>query len=60
MALFALRQGNIGIGVLQEMELTGVIHTRQISGYTVWVTEEESRQWGEDHHRLEGSGWMGG
>ena len=34
-ALPDLRQGNIGIGVLQETKLTGVIHTRWSSGYNV-------------------------
>ena len=42
-ALRALRQGNIGIRVLQETKLAGGIHTRRISGYTVWATEAESR-----------------
>ena len=41
-ALRALRQGNIGIRVLQEMKLTGGIYTRQSSGYTVWAIEADS------------------
>ena len=45
-ALRALRQGNIGMGVLQETELTGRIHMRLSSGYNVWATEAESQHRG--------------
>ena len=46
-ALHALRQGNIGIGVLQETKITRGIHMQQSLGYTVWVTEEESQHRGD-------------
>ena len=42
-ALRALRQGNIGIRVLQETKIDGGIHTRRISGYTVWATDADSQ-----------------
>ena len=45
-AICALRQGQIEIGVLQEMKLTGGIHTRCTSGYKVWLTQAENRHWG--------------
>ena len=45
MALRALHQGNIDIGVLQELKLTQGIHTWNGSGYDVWATEAEI------HHR---------
>ena len=46
-ALRALRQGNVDMGILQETKLTDGIHARQGEGYSVWVTEAESRQRGE-------------
>ena len=45
-ALHAFWQDNIGIGVLQETKLAGGIHTRRSSGYTIWVTEADSRHQG--------------
>ena len=35
----ALKQCNVGIGVLQETKMAGGIHTRYSSGYKVWETE---------------------
>ena len=56
MALLAL--WHIGIEVLQERKLTGGIHMRQRSGYTVWATEEESqRQGGIDIVCRDAEGW---
>ena len=37
-ALRALQQVNIRIGVLKEMKLTRGIHTHYIAGYKVWAT----------------------
>ena len=37
-ALRALKQGNIDVGILQEMKMKDGIHPRQGSGYTVWET----------------------
>ena len=45
-ALCALRQGKIGIGVLQYTKLAGGIHTRKSLGYKVWATEAEIRHRG--------------
>ena len=45
-ALHVLRQGNIGIRVLQETKLTGGIHMQRSSGYTVRTTEAESQHRG--------------
>ena len=45
-ALCALRQVNIGIGVLQETKLAGGIHIQQSLGYKVWDTEAYSRHQG--------------
>ena len=44
--LHALQQGSIGIRILQEMKLTGRIHTWYTSGYKVWETDTESRHHG--------------
>ena len=45
-ALSALRQGNIGIRVLQDTKLTWGIHTRYSSSYKVWAVEAEKRHRG--------------
>ena len=45
-ALRALQQRNVGIGVLQETNLTGGIHTRYIAGHKLWATEADSRHRG--------------
>ena len=45
-ALRALKQGNVEVGVLQEMKLKKGIHTRYGVGYAVWETEADSRHWG--------------
>ena len=37
----ALQQGNVRIGVLQEMNTTREINTHYILGYRFWVTEAE-------------------
>ena len=37
----ALRQGNVGVGIIQDTKLTNKIHTRYGSGYLVWSTEAE-------------------
>ena len=37
-ALWALKQGNAGVGVLQDMNLMDRIHAWQGEGYSVWAT----------------------
>ena len=41
-ALRALQKGNVVVGFLQETKLMQGIHTRNGSGYNVWVTKAES------------------
>ena len=41
-ALQALQQSNVGIGVLQEINLTKEIHTRYSAGYKVWAMEAKN------------------
>ena len=41
-ALWALQQGNVDVGFLQEKKLTQGIYTRNGAGYDVWETEAES------------------
>ena len=43
-ALRALQQGNIGVVILQETNLTDMIYTRHSAGYVVWVTEAKIRR----------------
>ena len=43
-ALRALQQGNIGVVILQETNLTDMIYTRYSAGYVVWVTEAKIRR----------------
>ena len=45
-ALQALKQGNVGIGVLKETKLTLGIHTHYSSGYKVWDMEANIRHRG--------------
>ena len=44
-ALWALQQGNMDVGFLQETKLTQGIHTQNGTGYNVWETEAESWNW---------------
>ena len=41
-ALEALFQGNVGLVILKEINLTDGIHTCYGTGYLVWATEAES------------------
>ena len=53
-----LHQGNIGIGVLQEMKIPGKFHTQLSLGYRVWATEVKSWHWGGiDIAWREDGGW---
>ena len=45
-AVQALRQGNVGVVILQETKFTDRIHMRYDTGYFVWVTEAESQHFG--------------
>ena len=42
-ALRVLRQGNVGVGFLQDKKLTYSTHTWYGAGYAIWVTETEIR-----------------
>ena len=45
-ALRALNQGNVYMGISQEMKLTDGIHAQLGEGYAVWVSAAEIRHWG--------------
>ena len=46
-ALQEPKQGNVDVGILQEIKLTDSIHARQGEGYSVWDMEEVIRYRGE-------------
>ena len=45
-ALWALRQGNVDVGVLQDTKLEYGIHVQQGERYSVWATEADIRHQG--------------
>ena len=45
-ALQALSQGNIDVGILKETKLADRIHMWQGEGYSFWATESERRHQG--------------
>ena len=46
MEIWALKKGNVDVGVLQEKNITKGIHTSYGAGHVVWEMEAESRHWG--------------
>ena len=46
LALRALCQGKVDMGIVQETKLTDRIHARQGEGYSIWEIEAEIIHWG--------------